>query len=111
MAKIEWRGVKVKQEVRLAVVRGLKAAVEPIAADARRLVPVDEGDLRRSIREVIDVEGLRGFVTEGGKGARHAHLVEFGTEKMRAQPHLAPAFDANVDEARRRFAAEVAREL
>lgn len=37
-----------------------------------------------------------GYVFCGGKEAPHAHLVENGTVRMRAQPFMRPAFDENV---------------
>ena len=37
-----------------------------------------------------------GYVFCGGKEAPHAHLIENGTVRMRAQPFMRPAFDENV---------------
>jgi HK97 gp10 family phage protein len=56
--------------------------VEEIAADARRLAPVDTGELRRSIH----VDG-----DEVVASADHAVYVELGTRYMAAQPFLGPA--------------------
>jgi HK97 gp10 family phage protein len=68
------------------VVRGgLRAAAKIVADEAKRLVPVRRGVLQKSIR--ISSRVKNGLVTvsvkAGGKGARHAHLVELGTK-----PHL-----------------------
>jgi HK97 gp10 family phage protein len=63
----------------------LRAGADVIADEARRLVPIKRGKLYRSIRESVktDVDVSESEATIGaGKGAAHAHLVEFGT-----QPH------------------------
>lgn len=76
------------------------AALEPIAEEARRLVPVDSGDLRDSIAisNTLADGGANGRavyvgpVRAGdGKNVFYAHFIEFGTIKMRAYPFLAPA--------------------
>lgn len=77
------------------------AALEPVAEDARRLAPVDHGDLRQSI-------GIAGSLADGnifdGKAVFvgpltgdvfYAGFIELGTVKMRAQPFLAPAVHEN----------------
>lgn len=77
------------------------AALEPVAEDARRLVPVESGDLRDTIRVSAEYSG-EGY-TDGrmvvvgplaAGDARHvfyAHFLEFGTITMRAQPFMGPA--------------------
>ena len=77
------------------------AALEPVAEDARRLVPVESGDLRDTIRVSVEYSG-EGY-TDGrmvvvgplaAGDARHvfyAHFLEFGTITMRAQPFFGPA--------------------
>ena len=75
----------------------LMAGARVIAAEARRRVPVDTGELKRS----IGVRSDRGLRRAGGDtrqafvtaSARHAGLVEFGTVRMAAQPYLRPAAD------------------
>lgn len=77
------------------------AALEPIAEDARRLVPVESGDLRDTIRvslEYVDEGFTDGSMVVVGAlaagDARHvfyAHFLEFGTITMRARPFLGPA--------------------
>lgn len=54
-----------------------------VVADMQRLVPVDSGELRDSIEAV-----------GGGRiviGKNYAGYVEFGTERMAAQPYARPA--------------------
>lgn len=66
-------------------------AVQPVVDDARSLAPVAEGDLRDSINARVFEDGTVGVVIEDWKG----HFFEFGTVKMRAQPMLVPAWEAN----------------
>ena len=54
---------------------------------AKRLVPVDTGALRKSIR-VVKLKPRR---YEVGAGEFYAGFVEFGTVRMPAQPYLRPA--------------------
>lgn len=68
-------------------------AVQPIVEDAQSLAPVDKGDLRDSIKSVMMDDGTIAVVIEDFKGV----FYEFGTVHHRAQPMLAPAFDANED--------------
>lgn len=49
-------------------------------------VPVDTGALKDSI--TWDVRGLTGAVKSGGKGAKHATLVEYGTQFMKARSFM-----------------------
>lgn len=121
-------GALPKATARNVLKRALKKAGEPIAAEARRLAPVDEGHLRDSIvvsPRLKNRAGLAEFsaalrsgaskeaATRALRDARRAaagsksfaetyvgagplpqaHLVEFGTVNMAAQPFLRPAFD------------------
>ena len=74
-------------------------AVEPIAEDARSLAPVDQGDLRDSIQAIQFEDGTVGVIIGDWKG----HFWEFGTVNHRAQPMLAPAWDAHADRLAERF--------
>lgn len=83
--------------------RGLLAAAAIVRNEARALVPVDTGALRDSIRAGVRsqeiytlsgkarVPGAAAQTRAGGRGARHAHLIELGTVKMTAKPFLEPA--------------------
>lgn len=60
-----------------------------VVQEARRLVPVDTGNLRSSIRFDPNTRTIRAV---GGAGGRvYAGYVEFGTSRMKAQPYLRPA--------------------
>lgn len=82
--------------------RALKKAAEPMAEIARSKVPVDDGDLKKSITVSVklakrqaglhrkmfrddkaSVEMFLGPSYDLGAGGRHGHLVEFGTS-----PHI-----------------------
>lgn len=86
-------------------------ALAPVIADAKRLVPVDEGELKESLKVAGKLskrqarknakavaEGKSSVQLYAGPSALpHAHLVEFGTAHMRPQPFMRPAWDANKD--------------
>lgn len=84
--------------------RVLKKAGQPIADRARELAPVDEGDLRDSIKVGTRLSGnqrrkhrkaqkddVEMFVGAGPHP--QAHLQEFGTSKFPPQPFMRPAWD------------------
>jgi HK97 gp10 family phage protein len=104
------------KRVRLALEAAMIASADRIVAGARLRVPVDEGEVRDSIRHHGVKEGKRGglyiAVTAGDtstlsdeKGKRYqvARLLEFGTVKMAAQPYMLPSYHANRASARRRM--------
>lgn len=62
-----------------------------IVRDAKAVVPVDTGKLKRSIR-VVSTSKLR--VTVEAQ-ANHASYVEYGTYKMAARPYMTPAVIRN----------------
>jgi HK97 gp10 family phage protein len=75
----------------------LRELAEDVADDARRLAPVDTGDLVSTIR-VLGVSKDKATVAVGGKkGASTGNLVDYavyverGTSRMHAQPFMAPA--------------------
>lgn len=82
---------------------GSYEAAKVVAKRAKLLVPVATGALQRSIRAFKNRvrtgrrrsrEFLRGArVFAGGRGARHAVLIEYGTIRMAARPYLAPAVE------------------
>jgi HK97 gp10 family phage protein len=95
---------------REVVERALLAGGEEIAAEARRLVPADTGNLRASIIASTTAKGMNSaggssgsgdvkvFVgPEQGREAEHdgfyGHMVEFGTNDTAAEPFMRPAFD------------------
>lgn len=66
-----------------------------LQAEVKSRVPVRTGNLYRHI-ELSDVEDgqIEVYVDNQGK-AYYGAMVELGTSKMRAQPFMAPAFNAS----------------
>ena len=85
-------------------VRDLVLLVE---GEAKRLCPVDTGNLRASITPVIE-SWAEGYV---GTNTNYAPYVEYGTRKMPAQPFLEPAFQEGAKQAKRIFDAAMERAI
>lgn len=79
-----------------------------VAETAYVAAPVRTGRLRNSIDVVTDNNGLDALVVVR---APHAHLLEFGTIKMAAQPFLFPAYRLERPRLKRKIKAEVKRAL
>lgn len=62
-----------------------------IAQRARALVPVDTGDLQRSITTSTVVRGLTGRIGLSTPDTSYWRYVEFGTRFMPARPFFRPA--------------------
>lgn len=89
----------------------LRKAARVVRDDAKRLVPVDQGNVRDNIVVVTenaknrpsDAPGdgpsalvtVRKFAKSDGTPLYYARFLEFGTEKMSKKPFLRPAFDEN----------------
>lgn len=73
----------------------LRELANAVRDEARRLAPVKTGALRRSIKVVNSYDPVTKTVTYrigwDKKIAWYGGLVEFGTEKEKAHPHLRPA--------------------
>lgn len=110
IGRLKRRLAAIPGEVAKAVQPALIKQGNVMAADMRRFVPVDTGALRDSIavtppdsstppystpggRFVVPETSVA--ITAGNKDARHAHLVEYGTVKMAAQPFFFPAVRLN----------------
>ena len=78
----------------------LRGAARPVVKGAKARVPVDEGDLKRSLIAKVSVtrdgRGEARVIARTTKGFHgfHAHLVELGTSQQSAQPYLRPSLDA-----------------
>lgn len=98
---IETRGAQALERALEALSQGLPGAcaagltqgVSAMADGARRLCPVDTGDLKDSVcaRSEAVAGGAEGEVAAG---AAHAVYVELGTSRMAARPFLLPACQA-----------------
>lgn len=84
--------------------KAVAAALVNIKGDAKERCPVNKkprrgyvgGRLRNSIHEEVDRSGLSGKVVAGNAEVYYAVFVEKGTRKMRAQPYMGPAFEAEM---------------
>jgi len=71
----------------------LRSAARPVVTEAKRLVQVDRGDLKKAIKSALSVksggeaQALIGFE----KDKFYGRFVELGTSKMPAEPFLRPA--------------------
>src|SRR5262245_20858570 len=93
---------EIPKEVRAALETEMIASADLIISGAKLRVPVDQGDLRDSIRRTDIRVGKRGgfyvTVVAGQRtpdGYNTARIVEFGTMDTPAQPFLLPAFRVN----------------
>lgn len=78
-----------------------------IRDEAKRTVNVVTGNLRRSIKARRSrFEGGGWIVYCDHNIGPHAHLIEFGTQKMRARPFLRPAKERVISAAIEAFGAE-----
>lgn len=73
--------------------RSLATKAALVETAAKRLCPVDTGNLRSSITHVLGVDG-QGLYADIGTNVEYAPFVEFGTRYMAAQPFLVPALAA-----------------
>lgn len=97
LAQIERAG----RQVQDVAERVVKDYLELIAREAKGYAPVDEGDLRSTIR--VELERLAGAVIAGGipgaetgKMVDYADVVELGRRdnpNYKPQPYLRPAFE------------------
>ena len=88
--------------------KNLREAAQPIADEARNLVPKKTGELTKSITvenaptddNTQDAAVLVGIKTGKGFAGWRAHFIEFGTSKMAARPFMRPAYDTKIGECR-----------
>ncbi|AXR78987.1 HK97-gp10 family putative phage morphogenesis protein [Natrarchaeobaculum sulfurireducens] len=73
-----------------------------IEADARRRSPVDTGNLRGAWTSEVETEGET-IIAEIGNEAAYAAFVEFGTNRMAAQPMIRPAIEREIRDLERRI--------
>ena len=90
--------------------KAVAAALINIKGDAKERCPVNKkprkgyvgGRLRNSIHEEVDRSNLSGKVIAGNAEVYYGEFVERGTRKMRAQPYMGPAFEAEMPAFQRR---------
>lgn len=85
--------------------KALRAAAKPIVDQAKRLVPVDTGALRRSITAQIGrrTKASERVILIGFRPptSARAHFTEFGTSHSAAHPFMRPAMDTRMHQALR----------
>ena len=75
---------------RIVDAKAVHPFTDAVADDMKRLVPVDTGELRGTIRAVhLENEGRVYFGNP--PGVKYHLYVEFGTSRMAAQPYARPA--------------------
>ena len=96
----DWVPEQITAEIEKKAMDRLEKAGEVVAAKARRSVPVRSGKLRDTIRvtRLKDDPKLNIRVYAGNRikgGAFYAHMVEYGTVKMKPRPFLRPALNSS----------------
>ena len=76
------------QVIRGRLVAGLHAAAPFVEQVGKREVPKYTGNLEQHTRTEVDERNLELDLKSGGPGARHAHLVEYGTIHMQPNPYM-----------------------
>jgi HK97 gp10 family phage protein len=83
----------------------VRAGAKPILTAAKANVPVDTGNLKKSLgttkRKTEDKNIVRFSISPrrgGNSDGFYGHMIEFGTSKMVAQPFLRPAFESQDNE-------------
>lgn len=96
--EVTWRPPQVVEAILTAnpgVRRDIARLADAIVADARRLVPVDTGALKGTIRHTgVDLDGTVDVVA-GDATVDYAGYVEYGTGRGPAQPYMRPAVHKN----------------
>lgn len=83
------RGDEIKANVGEALNRAIGSfGRQVLLPRSQQLVPVDEGKLKASGRFSLKDKDHTGRLIYGGFGARHAHLVEFGTIHTKEQSFM-----------------------
>lgn len=126
VAELSKRLKAIPEEARKASYAAAERAADRIAQDMRALVPVDTGNLQRTIVVTKGGETPPSYsqwgskrplpenavaVTAGDTFARYAHLIEFGTSRAKAQPFFLPAWRSNRNKARRSINAAIGRAI
>ena len=79
---------EVSEKIKKALLRGLETCGLVAEGYAKKLAPVDTGNMRNSITHDVDEEEPAAYV---GTNVEYAPYQELGTIHMAAQPFLKPA--------------------
>lgn len=94
LARLKERFARIPQRMRTEVRLALEKGAGELVDMQKRLVPVQHGDLRDSIRWEDGRHELSVEVKAGNQKAFYARMVEFGTVKTPAHPYFFPAYRA-----------------
>ena len=89
---------EVSDNIKAALLRGLETCGLVAEGYAKKLAPVDTGNLRNSITHTVDEEEPAAYI---GTNVEYAPYVCLGTIHMKAQPFLKPAVNDHKDEYRK----------
>ena len=89
---------EVSDNIKAALMRGLETCGLVAEGYAKKLAPVDTGNLRNSITHDVDDGEPAAYI---GTNVEYATYVCLGTIHMNAQPFLKPAVNDHKDEYRK----------
>ena len=89
---------EVSDKIKAALLRGLETCGLLAEGYAKKLAPVDTGNLRNSITHDVDDGEPAAYI---GTNVEYATYQELGTIHMKAQPFLKPAVNDHKDEYRK----------
>lgn len=119
--KLDWHGRKVIAEIENISEIAVKEGAEAVVRDAKLLVPVDTGDLKKSIHvKTFKKVGVFGAYIKAGENKKEhiAGFVELGTPgtvferkyrkgqkrtPIKAKPYMRPALKKNKSKIRKAF--------
>ena len=86
------------EAIKSAILNGLETCGLVAEGYAKKLAPVDTGNLRNSITHTVDEEEPSAYI---GTNVEYAPYQELGTIHMKAQPFLKPAVADHANEYRK----------
>ena len=95
---IQDHSAEVSAEIKSALLRGLETCGLVAEGYAKKLAPVDTGNLRNSITHTVDEEEPAAYI---GTNVEYAPYQELGTINMDANPFLKPAVAEHANEYRK----------
>ena len=95
---------EVSDNIKAALLRGLETCGLVAEGYAKKLAPVDTGNLRNSITHEVDDGEPAAYI---GTNVEYAPYVCLGTIHMKAQPFLKPAVADHANEFRKIFENEM----
>lgn len=107
VARLRQRLEDLPEEIRQALVKGVKESAEAVRDDVQRSVAADTGNLRESVDIRYREGGLVADVGWFDQSDFYAAFVEYGTRRQPAQPSLHPALQRE----RGRYAARLTDEV